>query len=292
MAERVADLDEVLVVVGSSAEAIAERILVAIRDVPGLSASRPSPDLLHLAQVTRRFGTRRTRQLSVRLISEPQRVVVALRGQIVADLAEPLRAAAEGRSMQPGRRPQPPAPPVAPPLPTTWPQVEPVPVPPSTGPPPPAPAGTAWSTVAAPDSVPIAAPTDWFVTPSPGPSDEMHTVARRAAPHRASVVRLVAAGASPVDVGELTLVGRDPTPRPGEQAARLVSIGDPSVSKTHLAIGTSGEQVWAEDRGSTNGSFLIDERGRAVALEPGLRATLVPPARLLVGDAELRVERS
>lgn len=54
------------------------------------------------------------------------------------------------------------------------------------------------------------------------------------------------------------LVGRDPSPRPGEPVPQLVKITDPerSVSKTHLAFWFDGAALWVADRHSTNGAWL------------------------------------
>jgi uncharacterized RDD family membrane protein YckC len=71
------------------------------------------------------------------------------------------------------------------------------------------------------------------------------------------------------DTGEIVmvdgsgLVGRNPTPRAGEQVEHLVPIIDParSVSKTHLAFGVGPDGFWVSDRDSTNGTRAISETG-------------------------------
>lgn len=66
-----------------------------------------------------------------------------------------------------------------------------------------------------------------------------------------------------IRVESLVLVGRDPTPRPGEEAAALVKIDDDSrtVSKSHLALGREGQGLYVRDLGSTNGSTVTDFTG-------------------------------
>src|SRR5690606_35014259 len=54
------------------------------------------------------------------------------------------------------------------------------------------------------------------------------------------------------------LIGRNPTPEPGEYFDELVTITDPSrsVSKTHLEFGQEAGDFWIRDRYSGNGTEL------------------------------------
>jgi hypothetical protein len=81
-----------------------------------------------------------------------------------------------------------------------------------------------------------------------------------------------------VTVSGSGLLGRNPTPQPGEFFDHLVSISDPgkSVSKTHLEFGQDAGAFWVSDRFSGNGS---------VVREPDL-----PPKRLGAGK-RFRVSR-
>jgi predicted component of type VI protein secretion system len=59
------------------------------------------------------------------------------------------------------------------------------------------------------------------------------------------------------------LIGRNPTPGPGETADYLVQIVDPdrSVSKTHLEFAVDGDEFWVRDRASTNGTRILSQGG-------------------------------
>jgi uncharacterized RDD family membrane protein YckC len=87
------------------------------------------------------------------------------------------------------------------------------------------------------------------------------------------------------------LVGRDPTAVANEPGALLVGIDDPtmSVSKTHLALGIDGDQMWAEDRHSTNGVMITTATGEQLRLVAGRRARIEIGARLEFGDRWLKV---
>jgi pSer/pThr/pTyr-binding forkhead associated (FHA) protein len=66
-----------------------------------------------------------------------------------------------------------------------------------------------------------------------------------------------------IPVTRLTLFGRNPQPRPGEDDAQLIKVVDEArtVSKTHLAINVDSRGVFVTDRGSTNGSAVTDPQG-------------------------------
>ena len=135
---------------------------------------------------------------------------------------------------------------------------------------------------------------DWFVTPIVPPVDSDHTVMRPASMSPVAATqtakRKLALSMSDGRRFELTarmLIGRDPAPREGDDGASLVKLDDDAVSKTHAAFGRQGDSVWVEDRGSTNGSVLVDESGRHVALLPGQRVLLTPPATVVIGDTTI-----
>ncbi|MFB2556255.1 FHA domain-containing protein [Herbiconiux liangxiaofengii] len=82
------------------------------------------------------------------------------------------------------------------------------------------------------------------------------------------------------------LVGRNPTPAPGEHVDYLVQLIDPqrSVSKTHLAFGVEGGELWVADHHSSNGTRLDPGEPGAVELAPGVRTTVPRGTRVGMGD--------
>lgn len=66
-----------------------------------------------------------------------------------------------------------------------------------------------------------------------------------------------------IPITRLTLFGRNPQPRPGEDDAQLIKVVDQArtVSKTHVAVNVDSRGVFVTDRGSTNGSAVTDPRG-------------------------------
>jgi uncharacterized RDD family membrane protein YckC len=91
----------------------------------------------------------------------------------------------------------------------------------------------------------------------------------------------------------LTVVGRRPETRPGEQAQHLVSLRseDMSLSKTHAQLQVAPDGVLVVmDRGSTNGSVLI-RQGVAKDLRAGKPATLLPGDEVALGDRRMTVSQ-
>jgi uncharacterized RDD family membrane protein YckC len=82
------------------------------------------------------------------------------------------------------------------------------------------------------------------------------------------------------------LLGRDPQPRPGEEAALLVAVDDPqrSLSKTHLAFGVDAAGFWVCDRGSTNGTAVRAPDGTQRSCPPDTPVHVAAGSALLVGD--------
>ncbi|WP_163620795.1 RDD family protein [Microbacterium sp. B35-30] len=135
--------------------------------------------------------------------------------------------------------------------------------------------------------------------PPAGPP--LPAAARPAAPARPGqppvAAPLVADASSPAVVLELDtgarialpgagiLIGRDPSPAPGDNGLTLVPIEDPtkSISKTHLALLRTGGAIIAVDRASTNGSALIRD-GAEHSLPPGQGVTVRSGDTLLLGD--------
>jgi uncharacterized RDD family membrane protein YckC len=91
----------------------------------------------------------------------------------------------------------------------------------------------------------------------------------------------------------LTVVGRRPEPRPGEQVQHVVPLRseDMSLSKTHAQLQVAPDGVLVVmDRGSTNGSVLI-RQGVAKDLPAGKPATLLPGDEVAFGDRRMTVAR-
>lgn len=91
-------------------------------------------------------------------------------------------------------------------------------------------------------------------------------------------------------VERIVVIGRNPGTEQGEESIVLPDQTR-SVSKTHLRLDPTGEEITVEDLGSTNGSALLLEDGTREALAPHT-ATVVPAgARVTLGDRWLTVER-
>jgi hypothetical protein len=82
------------------------------------------------------------------------------------------------------------------------------------------------------------------------------------------------------------LVGRAPTPQPGESIDLLVRIVDPgkSVSKTHLEFGQTDGALWVSDRWSGNGTVVRPPEGAARRAEPGKRVVVPRGSRVEIGE--------
>jgi len=119
------------------------------------------------------------------------------------------------------------------------------------------------------------------IRPSPGarrPSGE-------AVPAAAAVTLRLDSGQI-IATDSFGLLGRDPSPRPGDPPGRLVAVEDEqhTVSKTHLAFGSDGHGLWVIDRGSTNGTRVSLVGGVARRCPPGERVDVPVGARVSFGD--------
>jgi hypothetical protein len=94
-----------------------------------------------------------------------------------------------------------------------------------------------------------------------------------------------------LDVTGPGLVGRNPVADEDEWT-HLVAIDDPdhSVSKTHLAFWPEGDRLVVTDRGSTNGTVMLDPSGVRWALMPGERVVVAAGWALVLGQRTVRVE--
>lgn len=79
-------------------------------------------------------------------------------------------------------------------------------------------------------------------------------------------------------------LGRNPERT--DDGDRLVIVSDPeqSVSKTHLRLEHSRSGTWVTDRGSTNGTRILDDEGETTLVEPWTRTQLPDGARIKMGD--------
>lgn len=108
-------------------------------------------------------------------------------------------------------------------------------------------------------------------------------------PARAAAAVLAFDSGERFAIAGAALIGRNPSPSPGEVVEHLLPIADDtrSVSKTHLLIAVA--PLAAVDRASTNGSSVV-RAGAEHALEPGRPFALVPGDVVRFGDRTVVVE--
>lgn len=94
-----------------------------------------------------------------------------------------------------------------------------------------------------------------------------------------------------VEIAGQALIGRNPEPRPNEAVNYLINFADlnRSVSKTHVHLGFDQGAVWVTDRGSTNGSFLIDQTGSEQPLHPEVAMLLPGGSSVRFGDRRFTI---
>ena len=86
------------------------------------------------------------------------------------------------------------------------------------------------------------------------------------------------------------VIGRNPA-APGEEVLFVMKDDTRSVSKTHLRIDGTGDDITVTDLGSTNGSTILREDGSRENLVPNSPTVLPTGAQLTLGDRTLSVER-
>ncbi|MFC0644906.1 RDD family protein [Cellulomonas phragmiteti] len=94
------------------------------------------------------------------------------------------------------------------------------------------------------------------------------------------------------------LVGRGPRAEDGQDILHVVVLNDAarSLSRVHAEFGpqpaTADEDtaIWVTDRGSTNGTVVVDPTGHARVLPAGTRALVGAGWTVRLGDREARVE--
>ncbi|PMC74391.1 MULTISPECIES: RDD family protein [unclassified Brachybacterium] len=92
------------------------------------------------------------------------------------------------------------------------------------------------------------------------------------------------------EIDRPVVIGRNPS---GTEQDALFVLKDEtrSVSKTHLRVDGTGEDVIVTDLGSTNGSTILREDGSRETLVPDTPTVLPQGARVTIGDRSLSVER-
>lgn len=302
MALKSTAVNESIVVPGSSVAAVVQRAQHFLSTVQDLAVTNPSEGVLQLARTVRGVGGRTTELCTVTTVNEPQRLLVTVHGRLPPAALDGLKEAILGRSPEEGSpsvaasfRPHVSRATAAEPAtrfvpPSDWFVVDepaaPAEVPATLS-------GSGWAAPSGPPVVRAGAPQDAVpvgpspALPSPGTPP---TVAPAPPPLFGGVIQLRFPDGRQVVVGPLMLLGRAPSPRHGEHAAVCLPIPDPSVSKTHLALGREGEAVWVEDRGSTNGTVIVDARGHRIPMEPSMRRVISPPVHLELGDTTIGIE--
>lgn len=111
------------------------------------------------------------------------------------------------------------------------------------------------------------------------------------AAHPRPRIRLVADDGTETTVDRPVVVGRNPAPREEGDERFVVKDSTRSVSKTHLRVDPTGEDVMVTDLGSTNGSAITREDGEREALAADTPVALPDGAGLAIGDRTLTVER-
>ena len=91
-------------------------------------------------------------------------------------------------------------------------------------------------------------------------------------------------------VDKAVVVGRNPA-APGDELVFVMRDESRSVSKTHLRVDGTGEELVVTDLGSTNGSTILREDGSRENLVPQTPTVLPAGARVTLGDRTLSVER-
>ncbi|NMR21603.1 RDD family protein [Cellulomonas fimi] len=88
------------------------------------------------------------------------------------------------------------------------------------------------------------------------------------------------------------LVGRNPQPAPDEQVHVLIPLNDlsRSVSKTHASLRWDGTVLWVADRGSTNGTRVVDPTGARTPVGMHGEQSVHPGSRIELGDRTVTVE--
>jgi hypothetical protein len=149
---------------------------------------------------------------------------------------------------------------------------------------------------AVPGTVPPAAPTATEVPPPKVPPAEVVPESKKpkhADPSSDPQWTLQLHDGSVVHVSGSLVLGRDPARVDGWPDAGLLTINDPekTVSKTHAALDSNGDDLVVVDLGSTNGVSVVGPGGDSHDLEPRGRASVAPGSTLELGQYRILVQR-
>jgi hypothetical protein len=123
-------------------------------------------------------------------------------------------------------------------------------------------------------TTPVASPPPPPPVPPPAPA------------HRTSAVPTIRfTDGSEIELVEPVVIGRDPAPVADHPTASIHRVPDPTVSKTHLVVGRTGDEVWALDLHSSNGVFVGTSPTGGDRIAVGRRVVLVSGSVVSVGDA-------
>jgi hypothetical protein len=276
-------ITESLVVHGSSSSTVIARVQAAFEPMPDYVLTAPSDDVLQVARSAGR-RSRRTEFCTIRAIQEPQRLVVTLSGHLGPNAMDAVRAAVHGIGSEP----------------VSGPEVE------------------SFQASQQPSTSSFMPPTDWFVTadtqlaspppPTPQPpagdllppptaapvaSEKAHDTVLRSSggPRMVQREALIRVGNGPEQpLSGILLIGRAPQPRPVDPTnTQTLQVADAAMSKTHLALGRTGDDIWLEDRNSSNGTQWNDQSGRERSATPDVRVVVDLPCRISAGDTVISI---
>lgn len=95
-------------------------------------------------------------------------------------------------------------------------------------------------------------------------------------------------GGEGVLIGAGVVIGRNPASVDDLPAARRVAVGDPGLSKTHLAIRAQGSAVEVCDLSSTNGT-AVEVSGSAQSCVAGVWQAVPTGATIVAGNQRIEV---
>lgn len=121
---------------------------------------------------------------------------------------------------------------------------------------------------------------------APVPSADVESTRMMASRGRGERYVLQFSTGESIVVGGTGLIGRNPSPEPGEYVDELVSIFDvgKSVSKSHVEFGQDAGRFWVSDRYSTNGTIVRQPDVEPVRCEPGKRYLIARGSRVEIGE--------
>ncbi|KHK97203.1 hypothetical protein LK09_13185 [Microbacterium mangrovi] len=90
-----------------------------------------------------------------------------------------------------------------------------------------------------------------------------------------------------VPAGVSVVLGR----KPASDTDLVVTVADSTVSKNHARLEHRATGVWVTDLGSTNGTDLLDESGRAIAIPARVATRVEEGMRVRIGDRVFTVSR-